>query len=38
MRFYGIFAERHLDECLCNVSERTVFAAGAAMRERFEAR
>jgi hypothetical protein len=27
MRFYGIFAERRLDECVCDVPERAVFAA-----------
>ncbi len=30
MRFHGIFTEHRLDECLCNGSERTVFAAGTA--------
>ena len=30
MRFYDIFAERHLDECLSNVSERAVFVPGTA--------
>ena len=30
MRFYGVFAERRLDECPCTVSERSVFAAGTA--------
>jgi hypothetical protein len=30
MRFYGIFAERHLDECLGDVCERTLLTTCAA--------